>query len=1126
MQQVHALAPPACGDNSANFSLTDIPMQIPYFDQADILNNIDDATCKRGSDYFRRGKVQACHVNGKDIEGVVDGSGRYVYEQTVYVSDDGGVMIDGSCTCPMEYNCKHVVAVLYAYLEQQAVQVPSGAALPYASSAWLDRLVQATSLPQREAVVDKAVSQLVFVFVPGKQGELELVVCRSRARPGGGYTSASAISHCYELAVDASGARQRALVRLFLALRPDGDSYGTVAQPREALGAQLLSQLLDEGLLLQAGSRKELKGKLRPLVRGARRAAALAWRPENKVMRLVWEAEGGAIGTILPTDPPMYLHDGQLGELEMPAALRALPAATLLDMVKQAPQVEAVQAVRLAAEMQALQLDRLMPLPPAMGLTVREDIRPTPYLLLGSMEQSIHGGRESAWHDYAVLAFDYDGKRASVDASQVLMRTTASGSERIERDHHAEALAHATLAGYGFQGSSAPALERFFGALELASTDAWLAFGRSGLPALREQGWLLELAPSFRFDVRQIDDWYADVEQGGEGNAWFELELGIVVDGERVPLLPILLQLIRGAPAQFDAQAMAAHADDEVLMARLPGGGRVGLPWSRIRPILSTLGELYFLERVGNAIRLPSLDAARLAELEASARLRWMGGETLRSLGRRLAGFGGVQAVAPPRGLHATLRTYQQEGLAWMQFLREYGLAGILADDMGLGKTIQTLSHILLEKEAGRLDRPALVVAPTSLMGNWQEEAARFAPALRVLLLHGPDRAARFDSMGSHDLVLTTYALLARDEAALLGQEFHLLILDESQYIKNHRSKAAETATLLRARHRLCLTGTPLQNHLGELWSQFHFLLPGLLGDEKQFNSDFRKPVERDGDAGRNAFLTRRIKPFLLRRTKDHVAKELPAKTEMLREVTLAGAQRDLYETVRLAMDKKVRAAIASKGVARSQIVILEALLKLRQVCCDPRLVSLAGGRKSGAQSAKLAELTVMLDELLDEGRKILVFSQFTSMLALIEDELRARKIGYALLTGDTKDRSAQVAAFQSGAVPVFLISLKAGGVGLNLTAADTVIHYDPWWNPAVENQATDRAWRIGQDKPVFVYKLIAKATLEEKIQEMQQRKAALASAVLSGGDTEGLQITQDDLQAIFAPLSAQAAPA
>ncbi|MYM87683.1 helicase, partial [Rugamonas sp. FT82W] len=549
---------------------------------------------------------------------------------------------------------------------------------------------------------------------------------------------------------------------------------------------------------------------------------------------------------------------------------------------------------------------------------------------------------------------------------------------------------------------------------------------------------------------------------------------------------------------------------------RPAGGARVALPWGRVKPILRTLGELYFSDRIGDTLRLNQLDAARLAELETGAQLRWMGGERLRALGRQLAAFEHVRPVAAPAGLQASLRPYQAEGLAWMQFLREYGLAGILADDMGLGKTIQTLSHILTEKEQGRLSAPALVVAPTSLMDNWQAEAARFTPGLRVLALTGPGRAQRYGEIGQADLVLTSYALLPRDEEALRQQPFHLLILDESQYIKNHRAKAAQTAGLLQARHRLCLTGTPMQNHLGELWSQFHFLMPGLLGDEKSFNADFRKPIEKLGDGARNAFLIRRIKPFLLRRTKDSVAKELPPKTEMVRMVDLAGAQRDLYETVRLAMDRKVRDEIARKGVARSQIVILDALLKLRQVCCDPRLLKTTGARKADAPSAKLQVLMELVDELLAEGRKLLVFSQFTSMLALIEAELQARAVPYALLTGDTADRAAQVDVFQSGQAPVFLISLKAGGVGLNLTAADTVIHYDPWWNPAAENQATDRAWRIGQDKPVFVYRLIAKGTLEEKIQELQRTKAGLADAVLAGGETQGLQITPEDLLGVL----------
>jgi SNF2 family DNA or RNA helicase len=498
--------------------------------------------------------------------------------------------------------------------------------------------------------------------------------------------------------------------------------------------------------------------------------------------------------------------------------------------------------------------------------------------------------------------------------------------------------------------------------------------------------------------------------------------------------------------------------------------------------------------------------------------LRWFGGEQLRETGRKLSRFGSVKKVPAPAGLRATLRDYQADGLAWMQFLREYDLAGILADDMGLGKTVQTLAHILVEKEAGRLSSPALVIAPTSLMTNWVEEANRFAPDLKVLMLQGKERVDLFDQIDQADLVLTTYALLPRDEEKLREHQYHLVILDESHYIKNTRSKAAQTAGLLDARHRLCLTGTPLENHLGELWSQFHFLLPGLLGDEKSFNSQFRHPIERQDDPVRRALLNRRIKPFLLRRTKDNVAKELPEKTEMVRKVELTGAQRDLYETVRLAMDKKVREEIDRKGVARSQIVILEALLKLRQVCCDPRLVKSLPARKQPV-SAKLADLMQMVDDLLDEGRKILVFSQFTSMLALIEEELEARKIPYALLTGETRDRSAQVAAFQQGAVPIFLISLKAGGVGLNLTAADTVIHYDPWWNPAAENQATDRAWRIGQDKPVFVYKLIAKGTLEEKIQQLQQKKSELAQSILSEGESHKMALTQEDLQAIFAPL-------
>jgi SNF2 family DNA or RNA helicase len=453
-----------------------------------------------------------------------------------------------------------------------------------------------------------------------------------------------------------------------------------------------------------------------------------------------------------------------------------------------------------------------------------------------------------------------------------------------------------------------------------------------------------------------------------------------------------------------------------------------------------------------------------------------------------------------------------------LQFLREYDLGGILADDMGLGKTVQTLAHILIEKQAGRLTHPVLVVAPTSVVPNWKAEAARFAPQLRVHVSHGLKRKETFAEIGASDLVLTSYALLPRDEEVLLAQEFHLVILDEAQQIKNALTRAARVVGRLRATHRLCLTGTPLENHLGELWSLFHFLMPGLLGDATTFRRTYRTPIEKQGDSLRRQNLVRRIRPFLLRRTKDQVAAELPLKSEIVRPVELAGPQRELYETVRASMHERVRAEIAARGIAQSHIIVLDALLKLRQICCDPRLLKLDSAKRI-KDSAKLELLLEMLQEMIPEGRRILLFSQFTSMLDLIEPELTKLKFAYLKLTGQTRDRERPVKEFQAGKVPLFLISLKAGGTGLNLTAADTVIHYDPWWNPAVESQATGRAHRIGQDKPVFVYKLIVSGTVEEKIAALQTSKAALARGVLENDAGAGLPLTAADIQGLFEPL-------
>ncbi|MGB9651909.1 MAG: DEAD/DEAH box helicase, partial [Candidatus Cybelea sp.] len=475
------------------------------------------------------------------------------------------------------------------------------------------------------------------------------------------------------------------------------------------------------------------------------------------------------------------------------------------------------------------------------------------------------------------------------------------------------------------------------------------------------------------------------------------------------------------------------------------------------------------------------------------------------------------EPIALPNTFKGELRPYQARGVAWLQLLRRSGFGGVLADDMGLGKTVQFLAHLAIEKAHGRLCGPVLIVAPTSVLPNWRAEIARFVPHLRVVSLSGNDRAERFDRIEDNDVALTSYALLHRDADRLTEREWEMVVLDETQFVKNPRSKGAQAAAHLRAAQRLALTGTPIENHLDELWSIFSFAMPGLLGDRTQFARLFRTPIEKRGDTQRRALLAARLRPFLMRRTKEDVALDLPEKTEIITRVELDGAQRDLYETIRLAMHERVRAEMQRRGLARSRIVVLDALLKLRQVCCDPRLVKLPAARNV-CDSSKLEALLEMLPELIDEGRRVLLFSQFTSMLDLIKPELVARAIDYVEIRGETKNRETPVRRFQSREVPLFLISLKAGGTGLNLTAADTVIHYDPWWNPAVERQATDRAHRIGQHRPVFVYKLITVGTVEERILELQQRKGALAASIFDDAAATAQMLDETEIERLLAP--------
>ena len=436
---------------------------------------------------------------------------------------------------------------------------------------------------------------------------------------------------------------------------------------------------------------------------------------------------------------------------------------------------------------------------------------------------------------------------------------------------------------------------------------------------------------------------------------------------------------------------------------------------------------------------------------------------------------------------------------------------------MGLGKTLQTIAHLCIEKGAGRLDVPRAHRRAHEPRRQLGARARQVRPALAGPGAPRPARHRRFAYVPTADVVITTYPLVAIDEERFAQQRFHLLVLDEAQAIKNARSQAHRAIRSIAATHRLCLTGTPVENHLGELWSLFDFLAPGLLGDELAFRRWYRQPIEQRGDDERLAALREQVAPYILRRMKREVAKELPPKTELAVPVELCGQQRELYEHIRVAAHADVRKAIRSKGLAASTIPILDALTKLRQVCCDPRLVAMDAAH-GVRESAKLDALLSLLDRNTAQGHRVLVFSQFTSMLALVAEGLRARREPYLVLTGATQHRQRVVDAFEAGDADVFLISLKAGGTGLNLTSADTVVHYDPWWNPAAQAQATDRAYRIGQARPVFVTNLYVAGSVEERVMKLQQKKRWLSSTLL--GDEGGTQaLNEGDVEKLFAPL-------
>jgi len=737
----------------------------------------------------------------------------------------------------------------------------------------------------------------------------------------------------------------------------------------------------------------------------------------------------------------------------------------------------------------------------------------TPTLLLHRLHVPDDFGRLQLL-DVANVAFDYNGVVLALDDERQIVRAADANQPGFLRDQTAETEALDALQHDGFvqmrvPHPDSPRGRRVLTFLGRDAPELWQGFVARRLSTLLEQGWKVdietEFGPQIAEDIGTFDMRVADAA-GGQ----FTLDFGIEIDGFRRPLLPILTRLLERGGME------AAQVIDGYVITSLDDGRVIRLPVERIAPLLSVMSDLVEAASTteDDTLLLPAAEASQVVDLEELLTARWENAAAIENYCAQFRDTPEIEHAPVPPGFTITLRPYQQHGVDWLQHLRAAGMAGFLADDMGLGKTAQTIAHISIEYAAGRLDCPALIVVPTSLVTNWTNELNKFAPYLNVTVLHGIDRHERRQQLDGYHVVITTYTVLARDIEEMSELPWHVVVLDEAQAIKSPDAKATKAVCQLNTRHRICLSGTPIENNLEELWSQFAFLMPGLLGDRRSFAKRFRTPIEKREDNVRRLQLVRRIKPFILRRTKSEVAKDLPPKHTILRRITLAPAQRELYETIRATLYDRVREQIAQHSLAKSRIVVLDALLKLRQVCCDPRLVKLQAAREVLA-SAKLDDLMEMFSEMLPEGRRVLLFSQFTSMLDLIKPRLEAAGIPYVELRGDTRDRAAPVRRFEAGEVPVFLISLKAGGRGLNLTSADTVIHYDPWWNPAVEDQASDRAHRIGQTKSVFVYKMVAADTVEERIIDMQERKAALAKLAFEEGD-DLPQLEFDEIEFLF----------
>ena len=1119
-------------------------------DSLDVRRMLGEPEFSGGQRYYREGKVVSARFRSRNtVEGVVSGGGGKRYRQSISIEFSPAGLpraVYGECSCPVGYNCKHVAAALLA-AGRDGMDTEDG--LPSRVELWLARVSEGAELERVRAArpepggdlfpETRATERLFYVFRTDADGRAEIMPTRVYVKKDG-ELGANTKEYKHFAAQPTAAFLAAADIGILAKLA----HYSVSVSPRRYVwpeGAELRALLRETAAT----------GRARAL---DARGAEIRWGGPKR-LRLEWEATetGGqrlrAFDSddrplpVLPFPSPVYIdpESGAMGPAEtgvpdrLAGALAGAPEVPPAAVAKVAAVLGQMGGARVPAP-RSLAFERVTGAAPRAVLTLF-GARFEPNLDPRSRRFSSDGGEPLVW-PCARLAVSYEGApEARRPGKGGDIRIFRDGRATvIERDRDAErrlasllddhAAVHGGEPAAAFRGGAprqARAADIVFSPIEPGAPDpdaAAIDFAHEAVPALRGEGWTVNVEDSWPFRLYDGPvSFHAGVEKSGID--WFSVSLNLRAGDRELDATALVASILERLPLDAAGELGEKFAVEEFLAETmfypaLADGTRVPITGEALAPFVTAFLETHGLAGFHEA---DSARAAALAEALEGCGVPWEGGEEILALGRRLRALAAAPEAAPPAALRGELRPYQRTGYGWLRALFESGFGGVLADDMGLGKTVQALALLLRRHIEEKSDRPSILVAPTSLLGNWLREAARFAPDLSVLPLRGPDRKSRFAEIPNHHLVITTYPLIRRDSEALCAHEYDLALLDEAQAAKNPASAVAKRIRDIRSRHRVALTGTPMENNLLELWSLFDWSIPGFLGNRRNFTRTFRTPIEKRGDETKRRLLAARLKPFMLRRTKDEVAADLPPRTEIDEVVPLSADQRALYEAIRASMDRRVREAIRSRGIGRARITILDALLKLRQVCCDPRLVKLTAARRTKG-SAKRARLGELLDELMAEGRKVLVFSQFVEMLRLIEADVRERGWDYAMLHGATAERDDEIAKFQNGSAPLFLISLKAGGVGLNLTAADTVILYDPWWNPAVERQAMDRAHRIGQDKPVFVRRLIAERSVEASIRELQARKQAVADALFEGGGKATLALTDEDIDALLAPIA------